>query len=332
MQSLKVYLNKKYILDKKISPEAFAVYVALEISAHLKSQMQSISKRGIFFKLFGSFDKYNQRHMKKIDNGIKEISEKYIPLEIFGSSEIVFDTELIKPKSRYICVDTDDIETIMNFGGGARFDILKYYTILIDSIIQKYTVSINKHECKSAVIGNKSINDLSILSGYSPVTVVSYNKFLEEHKIIYINQRIEKNVREGYRTEYVHNTYGKYEDKDYVDKYVKNMYGTQNMKDENINKNYGRSMTQKYNYLKRTGHTKCSTKELEELYLFVKERNENIKDIIENITRKMKDDSLEENYLNYCKNKIELLKSDIKDLSVFEKHGINIQQKEGVSA
>ena len=329
---MKVYLNKKYILDKKISPEAFAVYVALEISAHFKSQIQSVSKRGIFFKLFGSFDKYNQRHMKKIDNGIKEISENYIPLEVFGSSEIVFDTEFIKSKSRYICINTDDIETIMNFGGGARFDILKYYTILIDSIIQKYTVSINKHECKSAVIGNKSINELSILSGYSPATVISYNKFLEKYKIIYINQRIEKNVREGYRTEYVHNTYGKYEDKDYVDKYVKDTHGTQNMRDENIDKNYGRSMTQKYNYLKRTGRTKCSAKELEELYLFIKERNQNIEDIIGNITNKMNDNSLEESYLNHCKNKIKLLKSDIKDLSIFEKYGINIKQKEGVSA
>lgn len=320
---MKVYLDKKYILDKKISPEAFAVYVALKIETNPERINNNISKRGMFVKLFGSFDRYNQRHMKKIDNGIKEISEKYIPLKIFGSSEILFETApLITRGKKCIYIDTNNIEIIMNFGGGARFDILKYYSVLINTLIPNYTVYLNQYCCKSNVIGKMSINDLSILSGYSPVTVISYNKFLEKHKIIYINQRIEKNVREGYRTEYVHNTYGRYEDKDYVDKYVKDIYGTQNMRNENLDKNYGRSMTQKYNYLKRTGSTKCSAKELEELYLFIKQRNENIGDTIKNITQQINNDSLDKISLERYKNKINALKSDIKDLSIFKKYGI----------
>lgn len=137
-------------------------------------------------------------------------------------------------------------------------DLFKYYIYIIKSLNRNIVISLNGIS-KSKIIGMINSEYFCSELEISKSTLTRYNNKLTKHNILYIIHN-----KNGNKT---NNIYSRYEDREYADEYVVQ----NNKKVEHSSASYNRSLSQKYNFLKKG--KKYSKEEIEQIRKFCEDYN-----------------------------------------------------------
>lgn len=323
-----IYLRKDWITEGNMSNEEVAIYVGLSILWNPSVQVQMIDIPSIYLSLSGNLDfkHFTNPTIKALKEGASSFI-KHRP-EVMKQATLP-KRYLLKPEELtvknknipYIVVNLQDINDIVLNGGKARWGLLKYYLILLSTIMNNYEVKVNEVQSYSNVVGSLSQERLAELTGVTVRAIIKYNKILEgkdgnlSRPLIYINRDYIA-CRKDNKTYFTFNIYGRYKDKYIINCYAKDKYKNGGIFQDKDIANYHSSLMRKYKNLidgttkiDKNNLTDEQVEELKEIYIFIHQRNYKIKKKAETI-------DTETNVFG-CFNKNELLKK-IQDETFFE--------------
>lgn len=297
-----IYLRKDWFTDSSISNEEVAIYIGLSILWNPSMQIQMTDIPNIYFALSGSsdFEHFTNPTVKALKEGASSFI-KHRP-EVMKQATLpkryFFKPEKLTVKNKnipYIVVNLQDINDIVLNGGKARWGLLKYYLVLLSTIMNNYEVKVNEVQSYSNVVGSLSQERLAELTGVTVQAIIKYNKILEgksgnlPRPLIYVNRDYIA-CRKDNKTYFTFNIYGRYKDKEIVDYYAKDKYKNGGIFKNKDIANYHSSLMRKYKNLVN-GTTKIDKdnltdeqiEELKEIYIFIHQRNYKIKKKAETI-------------------------------------------------
>ena len=278
-----LFVVKRIIEDKELSSEAFAVWCAL------RNLMQKDVKK--YFVSYNMMAYYlmqrpaNRSELSSIKRGFSELKDKgYVrEIESYGANDFVVDlTALYFEHSKEYFSDMTDEEMhkIMCIKG--RHDkckLLRFFACMVGSFNRGNSVP----DRLKGKIGGMPLEHFVTTLGFSKPTIVSFNRILEENKLLFIirhkdfvqyrDETGQSSLRE------FPNTYGRYEDKKLVEYFAETEHGykffeaKKGIKVKQANEN--RSLAQKYNAL-------CNGKEyddetLKKIFAWADNKNELLK-------------------------------------------------------
>lgn len=323
-----IYLRKDWIANSSISNEEVAIYVGLASLCSKSFDIQMTDIPSIYLSLSGSldFEHFTNPTIKALKEGASSfikrrpevMKQATLPKRYFFRP----NTLTINTKNEpYIVVNLQDINDIVLNGGKARWGLLKYYLILLSTIMNNYEVRTDEIQSYNNVVGSLSQERLAELTGTTVRAIIKYNKILEgksgdlPRPLIYINRDYIA-CRKDNKNYFTFNIYGRYKDKEIVNYYAKDKYKNGGIFQDKDIANYHSSLMRKYKNLvdgttkiDKDNLTDKQIEELKEIYIFIHQRNYKIKKKAEKI-------DTETNVFG-CFNKNELLKK-IQDETFFE--------------
>lgn len=223
-----------------------------------KTEFNYINIPVLYHRVYNeSYFKASRRQQNTFKENVDSLINKLLKedlIEIEGEEQGTYIvTRLEKCENEtFITINLDDVNKILRETN--QFALAYYYVLLMKS--RNFTLNIMD---KKGAVGYMPVNYFSEILNKSPLTIMNYNKRLEDMQIIYIRHSQKQGIP---------NAYGLYEDKKRIDHYYSNYYTF------NITKttNRRRSLMQKYNNAIRKG-IKYSKKEINEINEYIKQRN-----------------------------------------------------------
>ena len=207
-REFKIYISKEMILQ--MSGLELATYCCSNLLT--SSQIYEgvnfipISVNSLTRFIYGK--SVSREQIKEIDSILNKLmSDNQIYFERTQDSYFYFDrNSFFKQLDKFTTISFSEVEKIIHSNNRCRFDVLKYYILLLMS--RKYFPSY-----KRAVVGELSFVALGKLSGNCTKTIQRYNSILEELGVIYIHRvRINPVKKKNY--------YGRKCDEELIRQYV----------------------------------------------------------------------------------------------------------------
>ena len=229
-----------------------------------------------------SFYILNKLHLPRrfndyISCGLNElIDNNYV--SVLDSDKKIYSLDLSSlyvdgKKHKYIEVDSEEIISIMNIDYTGKFNLLKYFVLLIGTINSSIEVYIDCDSRKN-IIGNMTIDFLSNLTKLNRNTIMTYNEILTENNLIYIYRSDDIYLKDN-EIKSLNNIYGRPQDKEYINTHAANQQKHFNSnKYTKINKNKSnskRALAQKYIAL--CNGKEYSKQDIIEIYQYVISEN-----------------------------------------------------------
>ena len=202
-----IYLRNKVLENDLMTSYDIATYAALRKYYKLGMDKELITADAILYQLYGNnFDKVTRKTKENFINAIHHLSEIGV-IDItntYSKNKYIVDMDSIffttSTKDPATAIEKDEVANILNIECNEdKTKILKYFIIVVKSIDYK------------TKIGSTSIDCLSNAASISNKTAITYNKLLEDNKIIYIKHGGGKYTEDGIKTE--SNLYVRYEDR-----------------------------------------------------------------------------------------------------------------------
>lgn len=298
-----------YIGGNSLTNEELLVYCGVGLNFY-KQENVFLSYNHLKAVIFGkNAGKSKMDILKKGFNGLVEKGFIKI-IDQYNDNEFVCDVSNISNirKEKFFIIKHDEFDKIISCCGKINAgNVLRYYLCCIS------TFENNKITDYNYKFGYKSQLYLSALCGSNLPTIKRYNDLLEKNSIMYIARRkksVFKNIESGNLYKSDTNVYCRYEDKDKCIEYIR-LGCVQTKKDEFINvSNEMRSLSQKYNYFKRTyGDSICEDiDKVKSAYEAAKQWNEYAKEDFEKAIENGKHPD----------------KPKYKDLSIFDKYDLTV--------
>ena len=202
-----IYLRNKVLENDLMTSYDVAVYTALRKYYNLGMEEELVTTDILLYQLYGKdFDKVKRTtkenfieaisHLDEI--GVINITDTYDKDKYIIDMDSIFFTTSVKDPA--VAIEKYEISDIFNISCNEdKTKILRYFIMIIWSIDYK------------TKIGSMPIDYLSKEAGVSKQTAITYNKLLEDNKIIYIKHGRGKYTEDGIKTE--SNSYVRYEDK-----------------------------------------------------------------------------------------------------------------------
>jgi len=273
--NINVYLNKELV--ERLSPYALAAYYGLRFIMTEQVKEYYVTSELLSYYILNKLT-LPRRFNEYISCGLNELIDNEYVL-IIESNKKIYSLDLsslyIDGKSqKYIEVDSNEITTIMNIDYTGKFNLLKYFILLIGTINGSIEVYID-FDSKRNIIGNMTIDYLSKITKLNRNTIMAYNNILIENNLIYV-YRSNDAYLDNDDIKSLTNIYGRAKYKLYIDEFAKNQQKYKNsinyVKMNKNKSNSKRSLSQKYIAL-------CNGKEypkqdIIEIYLYIKSENE----------------------------------------------------------
>ena len=284
-----ILIKKDWIINdnEQISNNEIAVYIALRASSDISFSEQTTTVQGLYFALARNFNSYNSRVAAFFKEGVAEFNKKHSDV-VYASSidkQLLFSPDALTvddKKDHYFSVDLKDITEIVNNGGKIKWELLRYYLILLSTIMIKHKVPLGKSGFVKNVVGFLPIKRLANMLGTSTRTVERYNSVLEgksgslSRPLIYINRDYLVCQNEDGCKFYANNVYGKYANKKYIDICAKNKYADKCIVRNRDFLNYNNALLQKYNNILKDNYENYTEEEIKEVYIFILRKNEQV--------------------------------------------------------
>ena len=202
-----IYLRNKVLENDLMTSYDVAVYTALRKYYNLGMEEELVTTDILLYQLYGKdFDKVKRTtkenfieaisHLDEI--GVINITDTYDKDKYIIDMDSIFFTTSVKDPA--VAIEKYEISDIFNISCNEdKTKILRYFIMIIWSIDYK------------TKIGSMPIDYLSKEAGVSKQTAITYNKLLEDNKIIYIKHGRGKYTEDGIKTE--SNSYVRYEDR-----------------------------------------------------------------------------------------------------------------------
>jgi len=203
------------ILKIGLSSEGIFSYVALSIMQN-KADVLYVTPQAVWFTMCGVGVPLTRDLKDKVINGLMELHDyRIINLKTIGTnfyeiytSRLDFDTDYIF----YECIYHEEIRKMCSYQGKInRFELVKYFLIMLSSFENKITIVVNGCE-KKRVATCHPLNLYQKLTGLSRPTILKYNAILEETKVLFVLSNPAAHTM---------NYYCRYENKDALLDYLK---------------------------------------------------------------------------------------------------------------
>lgn len=246
-------INKDLVCKEKemLSSAGLFSYLAIGLNSQGKDRVY-MSDAYLNWLLFGTIK--DHKLSKIIRSGTNELIERgYIQLiEKNKNKEYIYDISKIieKKDGAFIQININEMQKILNINSNVDVvELLRYYVACI------CTFDSNKNHSYNYKFGDKSQKYLSMMTNINAATINKYNKILEDNRLLYIVRRKFSNYKKrqyGSLHSQCTNIYCKYDDKDLCETYVKQQGFAKTTKQYTNRVDEMRSLSQKYNYFKRT--------------------------------------------------------------------------------
>ena len=207
MGKTSIYLRNKVLENDLMTSYDIATYAALRKYYNLGMEEELITTDILLYQLYGK--KFNDvkritkenfidsiHHLNEI--GVINITDTYDKNKYIIDMDSIFFTTSVRDPA--VVIEKYEIDDVFNIDCNEdKTKILRYFINIIKSIDYKTKV------------GFMPIDYLSKKSDISKQTAITYNKLLEDNKIIYIKHGGGKYTEDGIKTE--SNLYVRYEDR-----------------------------------------------------------------------------------------------------------------------
>ncbi len=228
--SQKIFLLNNVIRDKTISDNGIMVYCYLKAiqRADMNYYAFSVDIMDYFFR--HTFD-IETRDKKKYVDGLKDLEEHGLIRKItekkynfeYDLQPIYFDPSNTNKDNQlyFTVVYTDELNAIMQISEkdftGNKAKLIRYFVNVVSTFLhgREWTYELPDGSKTDGVIGFSSIDILSNISSVNKDTVLTYNKTLENAKILYIYRAKDLMLINNELTG-ITNTYGRYKYKKFV--------------------------------------------------------------------------------------------------------------------
>ena len=302
-----IYLSKAIVEDIPIS--ALPVYISMRMRMHKGQEEDYITAGTICYTLGLPFDRYWHDETRV---GMLWLWDKdhidIVERDTVNHGCVIDISKLNLQQGEYfIQIDEDDLLRITksDLQNNKKLSMIKYYITLMGSF--NHSKDLKEYSGKVSTV---PISFLASQTGISEKSIQRYNEWLEDHELIYIHRSADFIKKAGGLSQ-ITNVYSRPCDKRVCDEYAKQYeeqygynssvksYKTKGQADRN------RSLAQKYRQM-------CKGKQYDP------ETTEEIRRYIENTNRKAQEELDTMIEVGATEELIELLKSKIRDTSVFE--------------
>lgn len=307
----KYLIDKDFINEYDLSGEALMVLICIKIK--YRNNEAAFSCGLLEYYIYG-YENTDESKKDAVAKGLSELITKDV-IKVkskMRNSVVVCDISNIMDLSKdkfYTSITKSEFTTIINLKEGSkRYDILKFFLQIIGTI----DCSKSTKDKYRFSIGHLSQNSLSSILNISVPTLIKYNRILVNNKLLYIINRktLKRSENTGMLYNAMSNVYGRYEDKELCEEYLKES-GFEKKDNVYVNTiNEMRSLSQKYNYFKRTyENTVCEDIEkVMRAYNAAKQWNEYAK----------------QDYENAILDGKKVDEPEYKDLSIFDKYDLTV--------
>ena len=281
-------IPKKLYEDCSLSHYAITVYCMLK-NLHLHNPIfsQCISLQELIYQFTGNVPDRRNRIYNYIEQGIEElhfsnhiqimgIQQKHYLLDC---NNLCFDTA----EGNFSNVSFEEVRKIFQIKGVNNYCLLRYFILLMGTLVAKITVTLPDGNSKSGIISNLPISYFAKQMNVSTKTIMDYNKMLEDAKLIYVYRQNDFVLDESNSLKTLPNIYGRYEDKEYIDSFAHNQrqYNkSYRHTDENYNNaNQKRRLAQMYQHICKGKYNAYSENEIIAVYNYVLSENKKYEEL-----------------------------------------------------
>lgn len=278
----KIFIPHSIINNPNISNYALADYCFLQMLTTTTSYTDHYLSVGVIAAWLSGSTSCNQRFLEHVKSGLYNLEENEI-IQIRDDQYRVMHIHCPKmwidtKRERFTLVTFDEVRAILKHSSNNIFSVLKYFVLLIGTINSNIDVSPKYMDTKNYVVGNTDISELSSKFNIAETTIISYNKILEDEKLIYIYRHTAYIAVDNQGITRLNNVYGRYKDKEYVIDFANSqlkkledkIIANKNTKDSNNR----RRLAQMYQQLKKGRGEKYSKEEILDVYNYVLQENE----------------------------------------------------------
>lgn len=279
---------KKLYEDSSLSHYAIAAYCILKnLHSHNPLFSECISLQQLIYHFTGTIPNRRNRIFSYIEKGIEELHfANYIQITgvqqkhyLLNCKNMWVNTEL----EYFSNISFEEVQKIFQIKGVNNYCLLRYFILLMGTLVAKITVTLPDGNSKSGIISNLPISYFAKQMGVSTKTIMDYNKTLEDAKLIYVYRQNDFVLNENNSLKTLSNIYGRYEDKEYIDVFAHNQrqYNKSYRQiDENYNNvNQKRRLAQMYQHICKGKYDDYSEDEIVLVYNYVLSENKKYEEL-----------------------------------------------------
>lgn len=250
---MKIKLKKDIIENKNLDNEAILSYVGI-VSSRIYGIEEILTNKDMINFYLTKNHIAPRRFEEGIKKGIKQLldTKTIICKDKIGSNYFLDkDNIILNDNDKFIFVDLNDINKIMNSQVQSKSNILRLYLCMLGTFIGKNQIKdIRNSDKYNNILGMMSQDYLANLAHISKSSVVEYIKELEKLEVIHVSRCSFKFKDKSGKIKKHNNIYGRYTDKELIDEFADiryKMYDDLHKVQDANNINNARSLTQKYN-------------------------------------------------------------------------------------
>ena len=275
---MKIKLKKDIIESKQLSNESVMSYVGI-VSSHIYGMKETLVNKDVINFCLTQQHNASKRFEESIRNGIRQLLETNIIVckdKIGINYYLDNDNVVLKDNDKFIFVDLEDVNKIMNCEVQSKAGILRLYLCIVGTFIGKNHIKDIRNPDKYCnILGMMSQDYLAEISHISKSSVVEYIKELENLELIHVSRCAFKFKDKSGRIKRHNNIYGRYENKELIDEFANirfSMYDDLHKIHKSNIVNNSRSLAQKYNCLRN--NTEYDKKTVAAIYEYICKYNE----------------------------------------------------------
>lgn len=278
----------KKLYESTISDQAIFVYCLLKnLHTHNYLFSQCVSLTSLIYYLIGCIPDRRNVIYNHIQLGLEELnSNNYIQINGVQQKHYLLDCENIwvDTESEYFSnISFEEVRKIFQIKGVNNYRLLRYFILLMGTLVAKITVALPDGISKSGIISNLPISYFAKQMNVSTKTIMDYNKFLEDAKLIYVYRQNDFVLDESNSLKSLPNIYGRYENKEYINTFAHNQrqYNkSYRHMDENYNNaNQKRRLAQMYQQICKEKDNDYSQEEIIAVYNYVLSENKKYEEL-----------------------------------------------------
>lgn len=281
-------IPKSLYENNEISSYATAVYCILQkLSIHSGLHIQCITYQTLIYYLTGEIPDRRNVIYGHIQSGLEELFKNgYVKIVKNQQKHFVLDCSRLRldtDSGNFSNVFFEEVRKIFQIKGINNYCLLRYFILLMGTLVAKITVTLPDGNSKSGIISNFPISYLAKQMDVSTKTIMDYNKALEDAKLIYVYRQNDFVLDENNSLKTLSNIYGRYEDKEYIDAFAHNQrqYNKSHRHtDENYNNtNQKRRLAQMYQHIRKGKYDDYSEDEIIAVYNYVLSENKKYEEL-----------------------------------------------------
>ena len=283
-------INYTLITKKNLSADAVTAYVGINMCRSKLGTRYLISIGELYYSLFG-VDSFSRKKCSKLEDGIKELKDKGILLDVEELNFKVLFAEINESvsgtKGFWININSFDVIRILQTGYQRNRELLRYFILFLG--LRDNSGELKKKYKTKFIMCN--LTTIASKTNVNADTAAKYNDILEENEIIYIFRRAIPNEFDPYKKG---NVYCLYKDKEVTKEYLmmngyylyedgENEEPKEAAKGGNLNILTDKERYEHYNAVFEKMNNKCvpSFDVMKDSILYFKEYNRAVKPIID---------------------------------------------------